>query len=257
MIKIIANWKMYLTIRQSRELAAQVKQWWQEAKCPNVELVICPSDVAMRDVADHLSGSTVQLGAQHLSLSPTLGAFTGQSSAQQLREAGASHVLLGHSELRQFFHVTDSMIRQQVAVAAKQRLHPVICVGETLAEREHGRTDSVVVSQLHAVLEGVTWPSNGLSVAYEPRWAIGTQKPVDPKEAGRVLDLIKHTLREFFGDLRAQDASVLYGGSVDEKNAKDFLAQETVSGLLIGSASTKPEVLHCIVEQLQADYCKR
>lgn len=248
---------MYLTVRQSRELAAQVKQWWEQAKCTNVELVLCPSDVAMRDVADHLSGSTVKLGSQNLSLSPALGAFTGQTSAQQLQEAGASHVLLGHSELRQFFHVTDLMVRQQVQVAAKQRLHPVICVGETLAEREHGRTDSVVVSQLHAILEDVTWPSSGLSVAYEPRWAIGTQKPVDPKEAGRVLDLIKHTLREFFGELRAQDASVLYGGSVDAGNARDFLEQETVSGLLIGSASTKPEILRRIVEQLQADYCKR
>ena len=113
MIKIIANWKMYLTIRQSRELAAQVNAWWQKAKCTNVELVLCPSDVALRDVADQMSGSNIKLGAQQVSLSQSLGAFTGQTSARQLREAGVSHVLLGHSEQRQFFHVTDAMVRQQ------------------------------------------------------------------------------------------------------------------------------------------------
>lgn len=248
---------MYLTIRQSRELAAQVNAWWQKAKCTNVELVLCPSDVALRDVADQLTESNIKLGAQHVSLSQSLGAFTGQTSAQQLREAGVSHVLLGHSEQRQFFHVTDAMVRQQFEVAAKHRLHPVVCVGETQTERDHGRTDSVVVSQLHQIFEGLYWPSTGLSVAYEPRWAIGTGSPVDVKEAARVHDLVKHTLREFFGNLRAQDASVLYGGSVDAENFKNFLSQETVSGLLIGSASTKPEVLRSIVEQLQADYCKR
>lgn len=255
MYKIIANWKMYLTIRQSRELAAQMAQWWKASPCQNVECVVCPSDVALRDVVDQLHGSGIRLGAQSLSLSAKLGAFTGQSSGQQLREAGCEYVLLGHSEQRQFFHVSNDMVRQQLQAAAANRLHPVVCIGETAAERKAHRTDSVVVTQLEAILTGLAWPATGLSVAYEPVWAIGTGNHVDPAEANRVHQLIKHTLQEFFGEKRAQDTAVLYGGSVNRSNFGAFLQEKTVSGLLIGSASTKPQELQDIISRIQSDYC--
>lgn len=256
MIKIIANWKMYLTIQQSRELAAQVRIWWEQASCTQAEIILCPSDIAMRDVADQLSGSTIRLGGQEIALSDTLGAFTGQTAAQQLKEAGAQYVLIGHSEQRQMLQLNDIMIRQQVMNAAKHRLQPVLCLGETREERDHGRTDAVLMKQLHNVLEGLAWPAAGLTIAYEPRWAIGTGKPVDAGEAARVHQVIRHTLQEFFGHLRSQDASILYGGSVDADNFGAFLEQEGINGFLIGSASTKPEQLKKIVERFIADYCK-
>lgn len=256
MYKIIANWKMYLTIRQSRELAAQMVAWWKKTPCVNVDLIVCPSDVAMRDVADQVQNTAIKLGAQSVSLSPTLGAFTGQTSAQQLREAGCEYTLIGHSEQRRFFNVSDAMVRQQVQTASQQRLHPVVCIGETEEERKHHRTDAVVLSQLHAALEGMAWPTTGLSIAYEPVWAIGTGKPVDPKEAQRVHLLIKHALQDLFGEKRAQDTAVLYGGSVNPDNFGLFLQEKAVSGLLVGSASTKPESLQAMVLGIQSDFCK-
>lgn len=256
MYTIIANWKMYLSIRDSRELAAQLVAWWKKTPCVNVEVVLCPSDVAMRDVADQVLGSGVKLGGQSLSLSAGLGAFTGQTSAQQLQEAGADSVILGHSEQRRFWGVTDRLVRQQVQVAMQHRLRPIVCVGETDEERKSGRADAVVVSQLHAIFEGLSWPTTGLSVAYEPVWAIGTGKPVDPKEAQRMHVLIKHTLQEFFGPMRAQDTAVLYGGSVNPENFASFLQEKAVSGLLVGSASTNAEGFKRIIEGIQSDFCK-
>lgn len=255
MYRIIANWKMYLTIRQSRELAAVMAQWWKQQPCPNVELVICPEAVALRDVTDQLHGVSIKTGAQSLALSGTLGAFTGQASAQQLREANCEYVLLGHSEQRQFFHVTDAMIRQQLQTAMQHRLHPVVCVGENALERKHGRADSVVLGQLEAIVKGLSWPATGLSIAYEPVWAIGTGNAVDPKEAQRMHLLIKHALQDLFGSMRAQDTAVLYGGSVNPKNYKDFLQEKAVSGLLIGSTSTKPAELQAILSGLQQYFC--
>lgn len=257
MYKIIANWKMYLSIRDSRELAAKLVKWWKETPCVNVDVVLCPSDIAMRDVADQVLTSGIKLGGQSLSLSAGLGAFTGQSAAQQLQEAGAEYVILGHSEQRRFLGVTDRMVRQQVQVAMQHRLHPIVCVGETEEERKSGRADAVVVSQLHAIFEQLSWPTTGLSVAYEPVWAIGTGKPVDPKEAQRMHVLIKHTLQEFFGSMRAQDTSVLYGGSVNPDNMGSFLQEKAVSGLLVGSASTNPDTLHALITGIQNDFCKR
>ncbi len=256
MYKIIANWKMYLTIRQSRELAAQMVAWWKETPCINVDLVICPSDIAMRDVADQVGNSAIKLGAQTVSLSPTLGAFTGQTPAQQLREAGCDYVLIGHSEQRRFYGVTDAMARQQIQTAIQHRLHPVLCIGETEAERKAHRTDATVLGQLQGALQGLAWPTTGLSIAYEPVWAIGTGNAVDPKEAQRVHLLIKHALQDIFGDMRAADTSVLYGGSVNPDNFESFLQEKAVSGLLVGSASTKAESLQTMVKRIQTDYCQ-
>lgn len=238
---------MYLSIRQSRELAAQLAKWWKGAACRDVEIVVCPSALALADVRAQLSETGVRLGVQDISLSKNLGAFTGQLAAQQAVEAGASYVILGHSEMRQFYHVTDGMIRQQAEAAFASKLHPIVCVGESWEQRSADRTDAVIVQQLHNVFEDLPEPKTPFSIAYEPLWAIGTGKPVDPSEANRVHQLIQHTMREF----TAQAPAVLYGGSVDANNAKDYLKQSGVQGLLIGSASTKPDSFHDLVEWLQ------
>lgn len=247
MYKIVANWKMYLSIRQSREMAATLVQWWKGAPCRDVELILCPSTLALADVRAQLGNVPVRLGVQDLSLSKNLGAFTGQLAAQQAVEAGATYAILGHSEMRRFYHVTNAMIRQQVEVALSHKLHPIVCVGESEAERESGRTDHVIGQQIHQIFAGMPSPQAPISIAYEPLWAIGTGKPVSPQEANRVHQLILHTMREF----TSQPVSVLYGGSVDAVNAKTFLKQPQVHGLLVGSASTKPNSFHDLVAWLQ------
>lgn len=239
---------MYLSIRQSRELAARLAGWWKEQPCRDVEMIVCPGVLALADVRAQLGDAPVRLGVQELSLSATLGAFTGQIAAEQAVEAGASYALLGHSEMRRFYHVTDAMVRQQVQTAFAHKIHPIICVGESEQERAAGRTDSVIVSQIHAVFQGLSLGKQSFSIAYEPLWAIGTGKPVQPQEASRVHKLIAHTMQEF----TTQDVPVLYGGSVDSVNAKDFLRQPAVNGLLIGSASTKVDSLHALVTWLQS-----
>ena len=252
MYKIVANWKMYLTVRESRDLAAKLASWWEKQPCEQAQLVLFPSNLALADVRGQVMHTTIKLGSQELSLSPKLGAFTGQAAAQQVKEIGATHVLLGHSEQRQFWHISDAMVRQQMETAIGQKLHAILCVGETAEERAARRTDSVIVSQLHGALEGLQIPDGSLTIAYEPRWAIGTGKPVDPGEAGRVHQLISHTLREF----TEAEVPVLYGGSVDAENALSFLQQPEVHGLLIGSASTKPDSLHALIQLIHSNVCQ-
>lgn len=238
---------MYLSVRQSRELAAQVAKWWKGAPCRDVELIICPSTLAMTDVRAQLDDTAVKLGVQDLSLSKNLGAFTGQVAAQQAVESGISYAILGHSEMRRFYHVTNAMISQQVQVALHHKLHPVICVGESEQERAGGRTDAAIVGQLHGIFEGLPPAQHPFSIAYEPLWAIGSGKAVDPVEVNRVHHLIKHTMQEF----TSKQVDVLYGGSVDADNAKDFLRQTGVQGLVVGSASTKLESFHALIEWVQ------
>lgn len=254
MFKVVANWKMYLTIEESKLLAARLVKMWEKQECNNVELVICPSDLALSDVSAQVEGSPIKLGIQDLSLSPALGAFTGQTAPQQLKETLARHVILGHSERRKFYGVTDAMVEQQLHVALEHKLIPIVCVGETQAERDNKRTDQIITSQLHSIFEHTELPDYPFYIAYEPRWAIGTGIPVDPKEAERVHDLIRHTMIEFHKDANKL-LHVLYGGSVDSSNILGFLDQPSVDGALIGGASSKLEKLREIVKVLQKNVC--
>ena len=249
MYKIIANWKMYLTIEESRNLAANLANWWPtDADNPN-QLIICPSVLALQDVLQQLNGFNIQVGVQELSLSPQLGAFTGQIPAQQIQEIGAEYVIIGHSEMRNFFHVTDEMVAQQLHTALAYNLIPIVCIGETKEQRYQGKTDQIIVEQLQAIFSGMTSPAPELSIAYEPRWAIGTGEPVDPAEAARVHELIRHTLKEFYPDDNSS-VDILYGGSVRAENINEFLKHDSIQGALIGSASAKPESLKALIDIL-------
>lgn len=254
MYKIIANWKMYLTIEESRNLAAKLVKMWKKKECQSVELVICPSLLALHDVARQIDGSPVKLGVQDISLSPDLGAFTGQLAAQQLLETSASHVIIGHSERRKFFGVTDEMVAQQFKTVVRHKFVPVVCIGETQTERDEGRADQVIVSQLHAIFDNAELPDYPFFIAYEPRWAIGSGRPVESEEAERVHDLIRHTMIEFHSEVN-EKLHVLYGGSVNAENITEFLNQPSVDGALIGGASAQLEKLKAIVEELQKNVC--
>lgn len=234
--KLIAgNWKMNKTssdgLQLTKEIVAEV------GKITDVDVVVCPPFTALESVAKALDGSTVKLGAQNMHHEAS-GAFTGEVSAAMLRALFATHVILGHSERRTYFAENDAFINKKVIAALKNQLRPILCVGETLAEREAGSTLKVVQTQLEAGLEGVSKElATSVIIAYEPVWAIGTGKVATTEQAQEVHAFIRSLLTKLFGEAVAQKVRILYGGSMKPANAPELLAQKDIDGGLIGGAS--------------------
>ncbi len=234
--KLIAgNWKMNKT---NGDAVALVKDIVTSAgKATEVEIVIAPPFTALESAAKALEGSNVKLAAQNMHHEAS-GAFTGEVSAPMLRALFATHVILGHSERRTYFQESDSFINQKVLAALKNQLKPILCIGETLAEREAGITLKVVQTQLEAGLEGVSKEqAPSVVIAYEPVWAIGTGKVATTDQAQEVHAFIRELLVKLFGDAIAQKIRILYGGSMKPANAPELLAQKDIDGGLIGGAS--------------------
>lgn len=251
MYKIIANWKMYLDIQSSRNLAAQVATWWDYTAQTGGELVICPSVLALHDVRQQVDGTKIKLGIQGLSMSPVLGAFTGQIPGEHFSELGIPYAIIGHSEMRSLQGVTDQDVSNQVAVALKHDITPIICIGETLEERNQGQTEQVVTTQIKTILSSLEIHDHEICIAYEPRWAIGTGKAVDPVDAEHVHKQIFWAIKEY----TKQDISrvhILYGGSVNADNLASFLQEPSVDGVLIGSASADPDKFKSVIEAFDA-----
>ena len=234
--KLIAgNWKMNKTSADAVALVTDIVA--AVGRQADVEVVVCPPFTAIEAAAKALDGSTVKLGAQNMHPEAS-GAFTGEISAGMLRALFATHVILGHSERRAYFGETDAFINKKVIAALKNQLKPILCVGETLAEREAGSTLKVVQTQLEAGLEGVSKEqAPTLVIAYEPVWAIGTGKVATTEQAQEVHAFIRGLLVKLFGDVIAQKVRILYGGSMKPSNAPDLLAQKDIDGGLIGGAS--------------------
>jgi triosephosphate isomerase len=202
---------------------------------PHVDLVVAPPFTALAACAHECDGSRVEIAAQNLYPKDS-GAFTGEVSVPMLLEAGSSWVIVGHSERRQHFGESDDFVAQKVAAALRGGLAPIVCVGETLAEREGGQTLKVVERQLRAFLETIARSSRSVAIAYEPVWAIGTGKNAGPAEAQEVHGALRKWLRDAKEEL-AEGTRILYGGSVKPDNARDLLAEADVDGALIGGAS--------------------
>lgn len=234
--KLIAgNWKMNKTSSDGVALARDIVL--AVGKQPDVDVVVCPPFTALESVGRALEGSIVKLGAQNMHFEAS-GAFTGEVSAPMLRALFATHVVLGHSERRSFFAETDELINKKVLAALKNQLRPILCVGESLAEREGGTTLKVVQTQLERALEGVSKDLAGsVIVAYEPVWAIGTGKVATTEQAQEVHAFIRGLLTKLFGEQLAQRVRILYGGSMKPANAPELLAQKDIDGGLIGGAS--------------------
>ncbi len=234
--KLIAgNWKMNKTASESVQLAQELVA--EVGKIVDIDIVICPPFTSLESVGKTVDGSTVKLGAQNMH-PETSGAFTGEISAPMLRAFFATHVILGHSERRQYFAETDAFINKKVLAALKNQLRPILCVGETLAEREAGSTLKVVQTQLEAALEGVSKEqATSVVIAYEPVWAIGTGKVATTEQAQEVHAFIRSLLTKLFGEPIAQKVRILYGGSMKPANAPELLAQKDIDGGLIGGAS--------------------
>jgi triosephosphate isomerase len=237
--KLIAgNWKMNKTASDAVSLVTEVVA--AAGKQNDVDVVVCPPFTALESAAKALDGSQIKLGAQNLHPEAS-GAFTGEVSAPMLRALFVTHVILGHSERRQLFGETDAFVNLKVLAALKNQLRPILCVGETLAEREAGTTLKVVQGQLQRSLEGVGKDqAPTLIVAYEPVWAIGTGKVATSEQAQEVHGFIRGLLGKLFGEAAAQKVRILYGGSMKPSNAAELLAQNDIDGGLIGGASLEP-----------------
>jgi triosephosphate isomerase len=234
--KLIAgNWKMNKTSSDAVSLIADIVA--AAGRQNDVEVVVCPPFTSLETVAKAIDGSSIKLGAQNMHHEAS-GAFTGEISAPMLRGLFATHVILGHSERRQFFGETDAGVNKKTLAALKNQLRPIVCVGETLAEREAGSTLKVVQTQTEAALEGVSKElAPSVVIAYEPVWAIGTGKVATTEQAQEVHAFIRGLLTKLFTEPVAQKVRILYGGSMKPANAPELLAQKDIDGGLIGGAS--------------------
>jgi triosephosphate isomerase len=234
---VCGNWKMHRTAAEARTLAREVRAA-AEPLADRVDVAIAPPFTALFAAAAELAGSRIGLGAQNLHWE-SQGAFTGEVSAPMLVDAGCRYVLCGHSERRQLFGDTDEAVQKKTRAALAVGLHPIVCVGETLPERESGRTLDVVGRQVRAALSGLTADQVGtLTVAYEPVWAIGTGKTASSAQAQEVHAAIRGILKELAPG-KAEAVRILYGGSVKPDNAAELMSQPDVDGALVGGASLK------------------
>jgi triosephosphate isomerase len=231
---IAGNWKMHKTLAEARDLAREIVRGVSPQA--RAEVALAPPYTALAAVADEIGGSAVKLAAQD-TFWEAKGAFTGAIAAGMLADVGCTYVIVGHSERRQFFGDTDDMVNRKVKAVLAAGMQPIMCVGETLAEREAGNTFAVVETQVLGGLAGFPVPERErLVIAYEPVWAIGTGKTATPQQAQEVHHLIRELLSELLGTTTIR---ILYGGSVTPDNAATLLAQPDLNGALVGGASLK------------------
>ena len=232
---IAGNWKMNLSMDEAIGLAMEVRD--RCGRFRDVEVVISPQSMALWPIAQRLRDSSIGLAAQTCHWAEK-GAFTGEMSPLRLREAGCSHVILGHSERRTFFGETDEGVAKKARAAFDAGLTPIICVGETLADRDAGQTIAVVSRQVTAALEQLQADEVSRSIiAYEPVWAIGTGRTATPEQAQEVHAEIRRLIGALSNESVANDVRIQYGGSVKPNNIRELMAQADIDGALVGGAS--------------------
>ena len=243
---IAGNWKMNMLRESSQALVRGLRE--QLPGSDRVEVAVCPPNVYLQEVAAALRGSHIALGAQNMHHEKE-GAFTGEVSGAMLRDIGCSHVILGHSERRQFFGETDQSVNQKVFAALSSGLTPIVCVGETLEEREAGSTQRIIDQQCRGSLARLTVEQAAkLVIAYEPVWAIGTGKTATPQQAEEVHAHIRSLIEQLFDRQTADGVRIQYGGSVKADNAAELLHQPNIDGALVGGASLKADGFAAIVK---------
>ncbi len=240
---IAGNWKMNKTPAETVALLQELKNIRPQT---NVEVVVCPMTVSLFAAGAQLKGTDIKLGAQNVHFEDK-GAFTGEANLASLKELGVEYVILGHSERRQYFGETDETVNKKTRKVLDGGLKPIICVGESQRQKEMGITDEVVCMQTKAALNGVTAAQvRDAVIAYEPIWAIGTGLTATAQDANRTIAAIRGAIRELFGDA-AQDVRILYGGSMNDKNAAELMRQPEIDGGLIGGASLVAEKFEKVV----------
>jgi triosephosphate isomerase len=241
---IAGNWKMHKTSREARELVLALLELIGATKA---EVLVCPPFTALAEVTELCRNTVLKVGAQNM-FWEVQGAYTGEISPLMLKELGVEYCLIGHSERRQYFGETDATVNKKVHAALQQGLKPVLCVGETLAEREEAVTKEVCGRQLEKGLAGLTPDQiSSLVIAYEPVWAIGTGKTASSADAQEVIAFIRGVLKDSYGQEKAHQVRILYGGSVKPENIRELMSQPDIDGALVGGASLKPESFAAIV----------
>ena len=243
---IAGNWKMHKTVQEAVELVRELKELVSDVK--DRDILVCPPFTALYAVSRELEGSNIALGAQNMFYEEK-GAFTGEISPLMVKDVGCSYVILGHSERRHIFSETDELINKKVLSAVNHGLIPILCVGETLQEREEDKTKEVIERQVKEGLKGLNETSEFV-IAYEPVWAIGTGKTATPELAEEVHSFIREILAEMFGKEKADSIRILYGGSVKPENAAGLMSQPNIDGSLVGGASLKAESFAKIVKSI-------
>ena len=235
---IAGNWKMNKTLSETKAFAEELKP--QLGKHRWCEVVLCVPYVNISTAVRLFKDTRVAIGAENLHYESN-GAFTGEVSAEMLKEAGVKYVIIGHSERREYYNETDFSVNKKVKAALAAGLHPIVCVGESLEQRELGVTAELISYQVKCALAGLDATQvRKLIIAYEPLWAIGTGKTATAEQAGEVCQTIRAIIRKEFGARVARAVTIQYGGSMNAKNAAELLAQPDVDGGLIGGASLKP-----------------
>jgi triosephosphate isomerase len=243
---IAGNWKMNLNAAEGVELAKELHQL--HGQQTDVSVCVCPALTGIDSVSKVLSDSNIALGAQNMHQSRA-GAFTGEVSAEMLRHLFCNYVIIGHSERREYYSETDSLVNQKTLAALAANLKPIVCVGETLEEREAGEVDAVIGQQVKLGLQSVaSEQAEQFIVAYEPVWAIGTGKTATPEMAEAVHAKIRALLTDLIGAAAANKVRILYGGSMKPENADALLAQPNIDGGLIGGAALKASAFSSIID---------
>ena len=243
---IAGNWKMNKTPSETKAFAEQFKAILPKTKW--CDIVVCVPTVDLSAAVRAFKDSRIAVGAQNVYFEKS-GAYTGEISADMLADLGVRYVIVGHSERRALFGETDEIVNKKVLAALEAGLNPIICVGESLAQREMGVTMELIALQVKSALAGVSAEQmRRCVIAYEPIWAIGTGETATPEQAEEVCQHIRTIIRKRFGSKNARAMTILYGGSMNEKNAYDLLAQPDIDGGLIGGASLVPEKFVKIIE---------
>jgi triosephosphate isomerase len=238
---IVANWKMNKGLVQSQQFVEELKAYIDKHKVINADIVLCPPFTSLDSVNKKISSTGIKLGAQNMYYE-TIGAFTGEISAGMLKSCGCEYVILGHSERRQYFNETNAIVNKKVLKALDEGLKPILCVGENLQEHDDKLTESVIEEQIssclaHVNAEGIA----GVTIAYEPIWAIGTGKNATPHQAESVHNFIRKKFKKLYNEDVSKNTRIIYGGSISPENAKELFASSTVDGGLVGGASLEAE----------------
>ena len=242
---IAGNWKMNKTPKEAKELLNAITPLVKDAGC---EVIACVPYVDLATALEATEGTNVKIGAENCHWAES-GAFTGEISTGMLKEMGVEYVVLGHSERRQYFGETDETVNKKVKAALRNDLKPIVCVGETLEQREAGKTEEVITKQVELALAGLTEEQvKNTIIAYEPIWAIGTGKTATKEDANATIMQIRKKLAEIYGQNEAEGVIIQYGGSVKSSNAKELFEMSDIDGGLVGGASLKAEEFSKIVK---------
>ena len=233
---IAGNWKMNMTAESGKQLITELKPLVKGAKC---EIALCVPAILIPAMVKAAKGSKIKIGAQNVHFAKS-GAYTGEVSADMLKEYGVKYVIIGHSERRQYFGETDETVNKRTLAALENELTPIVCVGETLEEREGNKTEKVLARQLETGLNGIE-DITKVVIAYEPVWAIGTGKTATDGQAQETIAYIRKKLGKLFGVRNANKVRIQYGGSMNANNCKGLMAQPDIDGGLIGGASLKTD----------------